>query len=122
MSKSSKKQHQVYFMSTESHKVQLDEALRDLESSRSLMHDYSSPGEEASGHKLHDICEYYMLLRGYVDLLKEISALPAVPGETPETEDYVMPPEQMLLMKFYVNMCAASMIKLKGHGLSLLIN
>ena len=122
MSKTPKKQHQVYFMSTESHEIQLDEALRDLESVRSLMHDYSSPAEPAPGLKLHDICEYYMLLRGYVDLLREISAMPAVPGESPGTQDYVMPPEQMLLMKFYVNMCAASMIKLKGHGLSLLIN
>ena len=122
MSKKPEKEHQVYFLNTDAYVIQVNEASQDCESLRNLIHHYSDPSSEVMGSRLSDICEYYILLQGYINLLEEIGTLPVVPGEDPNTHDYVLPPEQMLLMKFYISMCAASEIKLKDHGLSLLIN
>ena len=113
---------QVYFLDREVHNEHLSAVRDDITVILSHIHYYSSDTVKTDPDLLVDLCEYYCTLEGFRKLLTEIKSFPIVPSADETKEEYVLGPEQALLLKFYLPMLVQLENKVRRRNLSLAVH
>ena len=113
---------QIYFLDREVHDEHLNAVRDDIAVILSYVHHYSSDTVKTDPGLLVDLCEYYCTLEGFRKLLTEIKSFPIVPSEDETKEEYVLGPEQALLLKFYLPMLVQLEDKVRRRNLSLAVH
>ena len=113
---------QVYFLDREVHEEHLTDVKEDIVVVLSHIHHYSSEDVKVDSGLLVDLCEYYCSLEGFKKVLTEIKSFPIVPSADETKEEYVLGPEQALLLKFYLPMLVQLEDKVRRRNLSLAVH
>lgn len=113
---------QIYFLDREVHDEHLNAVRDDIAVILSYVHHYSSDTVKTDPGLLVDLCEYYCTLEGFRKLLTEIKSFPIVPSADETKEEYVLGPEQALLLKFYLPMLVQLEDKVRRRNLSLAVH
>jgi len=87
----------------------------------SHIHERSAPTAQNPPHLLKDLCEYVVILEGYIDIIDIIMESPTTMGEEGKKEYAIATPDA-LLFKFYLPLLGTQEKKMRDHGLSMAIN
>jgi hypothetical protein len=121
MSEEDPEKELVYFLSQEAIKRQHVGAVQDRMVAISHVHEKSAPAAQNPPHLLKDLCEYVVILEGYIDIIDIIMDSPTTVGEEGEKE-YAIVTKDALLLKFYLPLLSTQEAKIRNHGLSMAVN
>ena len=107
----------AYFLDTDVHKKYLKLAKSDHAVAVSHLHDHTSPDARSNDELLRDLCELVIVLGAFIKLMETVAVYPIKDGE-----GYVLPPQDALLINFYLPMMETYELKVRSYGLSLAIN
>ncbi len=113
------KRKMVYFLDEETLTAQFQLATDDRMVVLSHLHGCTAPDAKSNTESLKDLCEYIILLEGFISLLEEIKNFPTVPNEDGTRLEYVITMKELLLLKFYLPMMGTFEQKIRSHGFSL---
>jgi hypothetical protein len=113
------KKEMIYFLDEDIHAAQLQLATDDKMVTLSHLHDYTAPDAKNDPEILKDLCEYVILLEGFISLLGEIENFPTIPSEDESNMEFVITMKELLLLKFYLPMMGTFERKIRSHGFSL---
>lgn len=117
-----KESKKAYFLDMGVYKQHLEKAEHDRMITKSHLHDCTLESAKKPNALIGDLCDYFILLNNFIDLLKRIGTSPTVPGPSNNGRDYVIGPEDALLLKFYIPMLIQFEQRVRSYGLSLSIH
>jgi hypothetical protein len=121
MSEEDPEKELVYFLSQDAIKRQHDSAIQDKMVAISHIHERSAPTAQNPPHLFKDLCEYVVMLEGYIDIIEVIMDSPTTMGEEGKKE-YAIVTKDALLFKFFLPLLGTQEIKIRNHGLSMAVN
>ena len=117
MSDENSKKELVYFLEVDVHKKYLKLAKDDHMVAVSHLHDHSAPDARSNNELLKDLCELVIVLDSFIKLMEAVTDYPIKDGE-----GYILPPQDALLINFYLPLMETYELKVRSYGLSLTIN
>lgn len=111
----------VYLLDADVHEQHLNLAKEDYGVITSHLHDHTASDAINPDGLVSDLCEYLILLNGFVELLDGIAATPKTPGENSK-ENYILSEQDGLILKFYLPMLSQFEQRVRSYGLSLSIH
>ena len=113
------KKQMIYFLDEDVYADQLRLATDDRTVTLSHLHDYTAPDAKGDPEVLKDLCEYVILLEGFISLLGAIGSFPTIPNQDETKMEFVITMKEYLLLKFYLPMMGTFEQKIRRHGFSL---
>ena len=121
MSEEDPEKELVYFLSQDAIKRQYDGAVQDKMVAISHIHERSAPGVSNPPYLFKDLCEYVVILEGYIDIIDIIMESPTTMGEEGKKE-YAIATKDALLFKFFLPLLGTQEKRMRDHGLSMAVN
>ena len=121
MSEEDPEKELVYFLSQDAIKRQYDGAVQDKMVAIPHIHERSAPGVSNPPYLFKDLCEYVVILEGYIDIIDIIMESPTTMGEEGKKE-YAIATKDALLFKFFLPLLGTQEKRMRDHGLSMAVN